>query len=205
MRIAILGATGQTGRELTRQALDRGHQVTVLARDPARVTTIHPGLKVTTADIHDPSSIASALADVELLLSGLGTGPADTPDTLGRGAVAAVASGVQRIIWLGALGTGASRRVAGPLLGPLLALALRSEIPDKVRADTHIAGAGHTVVHAGRLTNHAGTSNYRLVSTAAAGRLWFPPSIARADVATLMLDEAEHPHFVGQTAVTLRS
>ena len=35
MRIAIFGATGHVGRELVAQALDAGHEVTALARDPA--------------------------------------------------------------------------------------------------------------------------------------------------------------------------
>ena len=35
MRLLIFGATGGTGRELVRQALDQGHAVTAFARDPA--------------------------------------------------------------------------------------------------------------------------------------------------------------------------
>ncbi|GAB6902374.1 NAD(P)-dependent oxidoreductase [Kineosporia succinea] len=37
MRIAVLAATGRTGRHLTAQALARGHQVVALARTPADV------------------------------------------------------------------------------------------------------------------------------------------------------------------------
>jgi hypothetical protein len=34
-RVLILGATGGTGRQLVEQALERGHTVTALARDPS--------------------------------------------------------------------------------------------------------------------------------------------------------------------------
>lgn len=39
MRIAVLAATGATGRLLVQQALSRGHTVLALARDPARIDT----------------------------------------------------------------------------------------------------------------------------------------------------------------------
>jgi uncharacterized protein len=34
MQLTILAASGDTGRELTRQALDRGHTVIAIARTP---------------------------------------------------------------------------------------------------------------------------------------------------------------------------
>ncbi len=38
MQLTILAASGATGRELTRQALERGHTVTAIARNPGRIT-----------------------------------------------------------------------------------------------------------------------------------------------------------------------
>ena len=35
-KLTILGATGATGQQVVRQALERGHQVTALVRDPMR-------------------------------------------------------------------------------------------------------------------------------------------------------------------------
>ena len=34
MRLLVLGASGATGREIVRQALGHGHEVTALVRDP---------------------------------------------------------------------------------------------------------------------------------------------------------------------------
>ena len=37
MKLLIFGATGGTGRELLKQALKRGHNVTAYARNPAKI------------------------------------------------------------------------------------------------------------------------------------------------------------------------
>ncbi len=37
MRLAILGATGPTGQQLVKQALQAGHMVTALVRNPAKL------------------------------------------------------------------------------------------------------------------------------------------------------------------------
>lgn len=204
MRIAVLGATGQTGRELTRQALTRGHEVIALARNPARLADLKaPGLSVARADVTDPASVCAAVETADVLVSGLGVSGSDRPDTLVAGAEAAVASGVGRIVWLGALGTGASRRVAGPLLGPLLRLVLRRELPAKTTADGLVVARGHTVIHAGRLTNKPAQGGFALTRADQARPRLVPPSVARADVAALMLDEAEADRFSAQTVVAL--
>ncbi|GAB3899080.1 hypothetical protein GCM10029964_084490 [Kibdelosporangium lantanae] len=71
MHITVLGATGATGQELTRQALARGHTVTAVARDPARVPD-SPNLIRVAADVRVADAIAAALTDSEVVLSGLG-------------------------------------------------------------------------------------------------------------------------------------
>lgn len=46
MRLVVMGATGQTGKELVRQALQEGHSVTAVVRSPEKVTETHDNLKV---------------------------------------------------------------------------------------------------------------------------------------------------------------
>ena len=36
MKLLIIGATGPTGRELVKQAVAQGHEVTALVRNPAK-------------------------------------------------------------------------------------------------------------------------------------------------------------------------
>lgn len=47
MKITVLGATGQTGQFLVDQALQQGHTVTAVVRNPAKLTIHHDNLKVT--------------------------------------------------------------------------------------------------------------------------------------------------------------
>ncbi|WP_257873112.1 NAD(P)-dependent oxidoreductase [Hymenobacter sp. J193] len=52
MKIALIGATGFVGSKLLTEALNRGHQVTALVRDPTRLTTRHANLTVVTGDVN---------------------------------------------------------------------------------------------------------------------------------------------------------
>jgi len=38
MKLLILGATGNTGKELVAQAIEENHDVTILVRDPSRIS-----------------------------------------------------------------------------------------------------------------------------------------------------------------------
>jgi len=53
MKLTIFGATGGTGAELVKQALKRGHLVTIFVRNPAQLADKGNGLTVMTGDIHD--------------------------------------------------------------------------------------------------------------------------------------------------------
>ena len=44
MKIVILGATGNTGKPLLRQTLEKGHTVTAILRDPSKLTTENSNL-----------------------------------------------------------------------------------------------------------------------------------------------------------------
>src|SRR4051812_36657544 len=133
MRVAVLGASGAVGRLLVQEALDRGLEVAAIARDPSRVPVPdHPRLTKVKADVREPDSITRAVEGSDVLLSGLGIGKKDPVGTLVAGAEAAVTSGVPRVIWLGAYGTGPSAPAAGPLTRTLLKIIMKAELPDKI-------------------------------------------------------------------------
>jgi uncharacterized protein len=65
MRIAVLAASGSTGHQFAAQALDRGHSVLALARDPRKVNLPRSeDLAVVTADVLH-GEMAGLLTDVE--------------------------------------------------------------------------------------------------------------------------------------------
>jgi uncharacterized protein YbjT (DUF2867 family) len=54
MKLLIFGATGGTGRELLKQALDQGHHVVAFARNPAKIHEFqNANLQVVSGDVLD--------------------------------------------------------------------------------------------------------------------------------------------------------
>ncbi|MFJ9410976.1 NAD(P)-dependent oxidoreductase [Streptomyces sp. NPDC101393] len=72
--IALFGANGTIGSRILDEALRRGHQVTAVVRDPAKITTTHPNLTVTTGDVLDAESVAAAAKGQDVLISAVGGG-----------------------------------------------------------------------------------------------------------------------------------
>jgi uncharacterized protein YbjT (DUF2867 family) len=203
MKLTVLAATGATGRELTRQALERGHSVTALARRPDRLPGGSDRLTRVAIDARDPGSVTRAVDPGTVVLSGLGIADGEEPGVLVAGARAVLAAGPQRVVWLGAVGTGASAAAAGWATRALLGAFMRKELPDRVAADTAVLAASGTVFHAGPLSNGPLGPTRRTVGLADLPRRFFPARVSRATVAAAMLDEAESPRFAGATAVPL--
>ena len=67
MRICILGGAGRTGTHLVRLAFQRGHEVTVLLRDPAKLS--QPAVRVIEGDATDLDSITRAAHGQQTLIS----------------------------------------------------------------------------------------------------------------------------------------
>lgn len=195
MKLFTLGASGGTGRELTQQALQRGHQVTALVRDPARLgIDPHPSLATSVIDVRDPRPLS--LGEDAVVLSGLGVTRGESAGTLTAGARAILSARPKRILWLGAYGTGPSAQAAGWATRALLSL-MGDRLQDKVTADAQILAAGGTVFHAGPLSLGPLSAARRLVTLQDAPRRFFPARVSRATVAAAMLDEAEGPHRPG--------
>lgn len=73
MNLAVIGATGRTGIEVVRTALERGHQVSVLVRDPAKLPgDVHDRVRVVVGDATDPAVLRELLTGAEAVVSTLG-------------------------------------------------------------------------------------------------------------------------------------
>src|SRR4030081_983311 len=72
MRLLIVGANGGNGRQLIALALERGHAVTALVRNPAKLQLEHPQLKVVQGDVLDYGSVEAAVRGQEAGISALG-------------------------------------------------------------------------------------------------------------------------------------
>lgn len=119
MKILVLGATGLTGKEIVRQALDAGHEVTAFVRDPSRGPAKHPGLRVAAGDVSKPATVADAVRGQEAVICAVGPRSARQPGTVisdaARNLVASMgANGVQRLVFQSGMMVGQARGASAP-------------------------------------------------------------------------------------------
>ncbi len=108
----VTGATGYVGGRLVPRLLEAGRHVRVLARDPGRLAgrPWASAVEVVRGDVHDPSTLPSALAGVEVayyLVHSMGEHAAFAArdrDAASAFGLAARDAGVKRIVYLGGLG-----------------------------------------------------------------------------------------------------
>jgi NADPH:quinone reductase-like Zn-dependent oxidoreductase len=200
MRIAVLGATGKVGRLVVDQALERGHTVIALVRQPdAYAATADGRIDIRRADVTDPTTFPR-LDDVDVVASALGISKGDGPGTLVAGAEVLARQDV-RFLWLGALGSGTSTGAGGGLYQLIMKMFVGAELAEKARADEIALRAGATVFHAPDLWVGDVNASRSNVPLAAFRKPVLPPHASRATVAALLLDEAEHAARPGQILV----
>jgi nucleoside-diphosphate-sugar epimerase len=121
MHIVIFGANGQTGRLLTRRAVDAGHTVVAVTRRPDEFGFADPRLIVAGADVHDGDAIVDVVAGADAVLSTLGVPfTRDAVDTYSVGTANIVAAmdtaGVRRLVVVSSTGAfPATGRTGAPL------------------------------------------------------------------------------------------
>jgi putative NADH-flavin reductase len=80
MHIALYGATGKSGSRILTELLARGHQVTAIVRDPAKLTE-KAGLTVIQGDVSSAAEIAGKIKGADAVVSAYAP-PADDTDQL---------------------------------------------------------------------------------------------------------------------------
>ena len=195
MRLTIFGATGGTGTQLVRQALEEGHDVTAVVRDPARLAVQpHERLRVITTDVRDPVAIEPAVKGADAVLSALGPrgrGPSMICEDGARSIIEAMGkAGVRRLLVVSASGLIADagdgpvvRYIVKPII---LERMLKHGYTDMRRAEEEVrtGGLDWTIVRPSQLTDKEPTGRYR---TAIDINLRGGRRISRADLAACML------------------
>lgn len=194
MKIVVFGASGGTGRELVRQGLAQGHEVTAFVRNRESMAGV-PEVRVVAGDARDPGAVATAVQGQEAVVSALGSRSlrdSTLLPTAMTGILAAMRQhGVRRLIVLGAAGAwpGASSKVSGvgKTIVALLRLTLLRRAFAAQRAMQELifrSETDWTIVQPPFLLNEPGRGAYRVDGDG------LPPRgrrIARADVAAFML------------------
>ncbi|MER7955403.1 SDR family oxidoreductase [Streptomyces sp. NPDC096030] len=204
MKLTVFGATGGVGREIVRQALAEGHDVTAVVRDPARFAVTGERLEVYRADLSDPEALRAAVAGKDAVLSGLGArtrADAGVAAKLTRSVLAAMdAEGVRRLVVVSAAPLGPvpdGQSIIEKAVLPVINTLYKDIYADlRVMEDELAASATEwTSIRPPKLTNKPVTGRYRTVvgGTPPRGR-----TLARADVAHAMLAALADPATVKQ-------
>jgi putative NADH-flavin reductase len=201
MNILVFGASGQTGREVVREALARSHSVTAFVRDPGKLSITRTALRVIRGDIGDGAAVAQALPGHDAVVSTLGVGvPLAHDDAVINGVKNIVqamqAAKMRRLIYQSFIGVSESRAAVGFILRFIAPLPLRHEIADHETKEALIKASGldWTIVRPPKLTNGPRSSGYRAGEDLST---WVPvPMLSRVDVAHFIVSELEAPKFL---------
>jgi uncharacterized protein len=69
MDIGIIGATGNIGQRVVREALGRDHRVTGFTRDPAKLEGADPDISWKAIDVLDAGSVRRVIGGLDVLIS----------------------------------------------------------------------------------------------------------------------------------------
>ena len=222
MKLTIIAATGGIGQQLVRQALAAGHDVTAVARDPAKLPeALRAEAQAVAVDlaVATPGNLAdleAAVAGADAVLSGLGrrsTGDAGIATRGTRAVIEAMrTAGIGRLVVVSAApvgtvpapgrpnpprhdpGDGFLMREVGARLARRLFGAVYADLAEMEDLLRH-SGLAWTVVRPPRLTNRPLTVRYRTAVGQNVRGGWL---VSRADVAHFMLAALDQPETIGQ-------
>ena len=204
MKILILGATGPTGQQLVIQALEKGHFVTAIVRDPLKLPVSHERLELRQIDIFDQNLLSQEIADQDAVLSALGTGRDLHSDFISRVMPVLIGAmdkaNTRRLLFLSSVGVGDTKKLASFFSKMVFRFFLKSILDDKFKADQLLRASNldYTLIYPTSLTNGKKTGKYQAGTNI---KLPFYPRISRADVADFMLKEMVENKFIRQTAI----
>jgi putative NADH-flavin reductase len=201
MRLLVFGASGKTGHELVRQAIDGGHTVTAFVRTPEKLKITGPSVRVVRGNVADSATVSGAIPGHDAVVSALGVSTplkhdADVISGIQNIIGAMEEHGIGRLIYLSFIGVRESRAAVGFVLRYIAPIPLRHEIADHEMKESMITSSrlAWTIVRAPKLMNGPATGRYRSGDDI---RTWKPvPMLSRSNVARFVLRELVEPRYV---------
>lgn len=205
MRVVVIGATGGTGRELVKQALERGYYVTALVRNSLKFSLHHEALRIAVGNVLDPQSFHRAIEGHDAVLCALGHKRWFYPNRILSAGTQNVidamkVAGIRRLVCETSLGVGDSFGRLGiyytlfvvPFILPLYYW-------DKYRQERVIRASGldWVIVRPAALTNSPKRDKYR--HGPHVGNWLLTLRISRADVADFMLNQLTDDTYLCST------
>jgi putative NADH-flavin reductase len=204
MQLTVFGATGAVGSQLVDQALQAGHTVIAVVRDPVRLKpSAHGSPTVITADVMNPDAICSAVTGADAVVSALGP-PGRGPTSILTDSTPSIITamnnaGARRLITISGsmvddTGDGLVLRYVGK---PITRRILKNVCTDMRHAETdiHNSNLDWTIVRPPRLTDDPATGKWR---TAVERNLPHGFKIGRSDLAACILGLIGDPASIHQ-------
>jgi len=195
MKIAIFGASGKTGREIVKRALDNGHTVTVFVRDATRIQEKEGALTVVAGDAHDYASVLRGVQGQDAVICALGSKDLFRNSKIRTNGTSNIIKamkncGVPRLVVMSAMGVGESWQALSMVNKLFFTLLMPAAREDHEAQETAVKASGldWTIVRPSGLKDTTYTGTYLVGENIRAKT----SQISRADVADLMLRVLEN-------------
>ena len=200
MKVVVLGATGGTGLEIVRQAMERGHLVTALVRSPDKLHAYAGSIRIKQGSPLDVSALEEILVGQDSVLSAFGPRVpiAKTDHHLLRDFATALTTAMTRTRMKRVIVESTAFLFKDSVIPPTY-LVGRLFFPSVVADASGMeeifkrSELNYTLVRPPRLTDGPHTGNYR-VREGHLPRLGF--AISRADVADCFLNVLDDPQTI---------
>lgn len=206
MNLTVFGATGRTGLEVVRQALDAGHHVTAYVRTPSKLTVQNDQLRVVQGVLTDADSVRDAVRGADAVISVLGSTSNRPGKPLSEG-VSIIVDAMQRedvTRLVVATGAGVPDSSDDPklvhrLIGILLGLLARHVLEDSIGMVEAVRNSrlDWVIVRAPRLNDKPATG---IVKAGYLGR-GVGIQLTRVDFATFLLEQVREESWLRKAPV----
>jgi uncharacterized protein YbjT (DUF2867 family) len=200
MKLAVLGATGRTGRLVVEQALAAGHTVTALVRSPEKMPA-DSSLRVVTGEATDTSAVSRVLEGADAVISTLGGNGSVITDSTRAIVAAAHQTGVSRVVVLSSFAV--EREHMDAVTRLVTRIAMGAMINDKRAGEDVLSHSDleWTIVYASILTDGPASGSVEILPQRAKRHL--TQKVSRADVAAWMVQAAtDDQHSRRTVAIT---
>jgi len=211
--ILVFGATGEVGSHIVREALERGHRVTAVSRDPSSIELWHENLTAARGDLLDQDSIEALVAGRDIVVTSVRgvIGDSGKPESAlqyiaATNVIAALRATGSRTTRLIHVGGGGSLEVepgvyyAEKLRKLFLPKNLEIEILGQIRALWYLREVDDVpwtyATPPKHLTDGPRTGKFRLGGDRLMEDSRGRSRISRADFAVALIDEAEQGRYV---------
>ena len=205
VKLLVLGGTGGTGRQVVAQALEAGHDVTVLARNPSGAAIQHQRLRIVEGDVRASAALGEAMRGQDAVISAIGRGKSFRSENLIAqsvpGIIAAMReNGVTRLVFTSAIGVGETYRDCPLPQKVFIRTLLRGIYADKIIGDQMIRDSrlDWTIVQPAALTDGPLTRTYRVGEHLPLSGI---ASVSRADTAHFIIDRINDRSTFGRTLI----